>query len=106
MMLWLSDARGVYIPRDFVESFDDFDKRVKGVTAEDKATLLQGPDAEFYWEAWDNVLANAVVTDENGIEYTVYQESDCWLVPKGMEWNDKNETFEWPDESEDEDSGE
>jgi len=104
MLLWLSDTRGVYIPRDFALSFADRDKSVSGVSAEDWKVLEAGPDGKYdwYWEAWDAVCQDAVVTDEHGVKYRVYQDGDCWLVPDGMEWSDEEETFVWPGEEEDE----
>jgi hypothetical protein len=95
--LFLSDARGVYIPRDFATSV----KRdcVSGVSEEDWATLEAGPDNEWYWEAWTDVLDQAVLTDPvSGVKYTVYQDGDCWLIPEGMVWNDQNEFFAWEEE--------
>ena len=110
MLLWLSDARGVYIPRDFANSFADRAKSVKGVSDEDWAILEIGPDStddagnfvpnESYWDVWTDVCDNAVVTDENGHKYTVWQEGDCWLIPVGMEWNEETDGFDWPDERE------
>lgn len=99
-ILFLSDARGVYIPRDFVQSI----KRecLTGVSPEDIA-ILENPDDEYYWEAWGNVLDKAVVTDDKGQKYSVYQDGDCWLIPDGMEWSDKIEFYCWPeDKDEDE----
>lgn len=98
MMLWLSDARGVYIPRDFATSFVDRAKNVSGVDAEDWAILEAGPDHEFYWDTWSDVEQNAVITDENGVKYRVYQDGDCWLIPEGMEWNEETDSFEWPED--------
>ena len=43
-LLWLSDARGVYIPRDFANSFSNRAKDVTGVSDEDWAILEAGPD--------------------------------------------------------------
>ena len=110
MLLWLSDARGVYIPRDFAESFADRAKHVDGVSDEDWSTLELGPDYqnaegetvynEPYWDTWNDVCNNAVVTDEHGNKYRVYQDGDCWLVPVDMEWNDETESFDYPDERE------
>ena len=101
MLLWLADNRGVYIPRDFANSFADRAKHVSGVSAEDWAILEKGPDEECYWDAWENVLNNATVTDDKGIKYRVYQDGDCRLIPEGMEWDDESQTFIWPDDSED-----
>lgn len=96
MLLWLSDARGRYIPRDFAASFEDRNECVSGVSQEDWAVLDAGPDHEWYWEAWDAVCDNAIITDEHGVKYRIYQDGDCWLVPDGMEWDDETQTFGWP----------
>lgn len=98
MMLWLSDARGVYIPRDFAKSFADRAKNVSGVTDEQWAILEAGPDHELYWDVWTEVCDDAVVTDENGVKYRLWQEGDLWLIPEDMEWNEDEQTFKWPEE--------
>ena len=102
-MLWLSDSRGIYIPQDFATSFANRDSCVSGVSAEDWAILEFGPTHELYWEAWDDVEQSAIVTDENGVKYSVYQNGDCWLIPAGMEWSDRDEFFVWPDDNEESD---
>ena len=103
MLLWLSDVRGQYISHDFANSFSDRDKNVSGVDKDDWLILEAGPDHEYYWEAWEDVSNNAVITDENGVKFTVYQNGDCWLIPEGMEWDDREECFKYPEEeSEDE----
>ena len=99
MMLWLSDARGVYIPRDFALSFKDRTKSVAGITDADW-TILEDPDHEWYWDAWADAIDRAIVTDENGHKYFLHQEGDLWLVPQGMDWDEDNQSFEWLEESE------
>lgn len=99
VMLWLSDARGVYIPRDFAASFKDIALSISGVSPEDWA-ILEDPDHEWYWDTWDTVCDNAIVTDENGDKYRVYQDGDCWLIPAGMEWNDEKDFFDYPSKNE------
>ena len=89
MQLFLSDARGVYIPRDFAQSI----KRecVTGISEKDYAILEAGPDYEWYWNVWDDVLNNAVVTDPtSGTVYTVYQDGDCWLIEQGAALNSED----------------
>jgi hypothetical protein len=78
-ILLLSDARGVYIPRDFT-SFIDF-TRVRNVTPDDYAILAIGPDHREYWEAWCTILDNAIVTDTDGNEYYLHQDGDLWAIP-------------------------
>ena len=101
MILFLSDARGVYIPRDFATSWDSTERarRISGVSDEDWAVLEAGPDSDGYWDVWLEVEENAVVTDDNGVKFFVYQEGDCWLVPVGMDWDDETETWVWPDDA-------
>jgi hypothetical protein len=100
MMLWLDDHRGVYIPRDFANSFRDRAKDVAGVTADDWTVLEAGPDHECYWDVWSDVLDCATVTDENGVIYRLHQDGALWLVPEGMEWNDATDMYDWPDDRE------
>jgi hypothetical protein len=97
-MLWLSDARGQYIPRDFASSFADRDKSVSGVTPEDWAILEAGPDHEEYWAAWNDVCEHAVITDDSGTCFNIHQDGDCWLIPDGMEWSDAEDFFVWNDD--------
>jgi hypothetical protein len=101
-LLWLSDARGIYIPRDFAASFKDRSKHVSGVSDEDWAILDAGPDHELYWDAWTEVCDDAVVTDDKGVRFTLWQDGDLWLIPEGMEWSDEHDQFRWPDEDEEE----
>lgn len=101
-LLWLDDHRGIYIPRDFARSFADRAKSVTGVTDADWEVLEAGPDHEFYWDTWSDVEGNAVVTDDNGVKFTVHQDGACWLIPEGMEWSDKDEFFVWPSEDDEE----
>ena len=94
-ILWLSDARGIYIPRDFA----DIDRsRVAHVSVDNWEILESGPDHEWYWDAWDEVLCGAVVTDDRGQRYTLYQDGDLWLIPEDMEWSDREDWYVWPDE--------
>ena len=98
MILWLSDSRGIYLPRDFAKSFADRARCVRDVKDEDWAILEAGPDHEQYWDAWLEVSEKAVITDNNGVKYTVWQCNDCWLVPIGMRWDDEADTYVWPEE--------
>ncbi len=92
-LLWLSDSRGVYIPRDFALSFTDRSD-VSGVTAEQWEILEDSHHTE-YWETWDEVLDDAIVTDEKGVQYRLYQQGDLWLIPIGMEWDEETDDFVW-----------
>ena len=77
LKLLLNSARGVYIPRDFVEEFDL--TKFKNIEPED-VTVLHDPDHPDYWSAWDNVLQYATHTDEQGFEWHLWQDGDLWMV--------------------------
>jgi len=94
--LWLDANRGVYIPRDFANSFADRAVQVLGVSGEDWAILESGPDAENYWDAWTEVLNNAKIVDASGNIFWLYEDDDLWLIPEGMEWNEEIGFFAWP----------
>ena len=62
----LSDARGIYIPRDFIDDvFYEVGKSWKGISEGARLSISEGPDNEYYWDNWDDVLNNAVFTDGN-----------------------------------------
>jgi hypothetical protein len=70
-------ARGIYVPQFFAE----MGLKTEGVKAEDLAILAEGPDHEFYWEAWDDVLRDGVVILTDGQRCHLYQDGDLFLVP-------------------------
>jgi hypothetical protein len=82
-ILYAVSSRGVYIPQFFAESI----KRecVSGLESDPDAMadIIAGPyGCHQYWEAWDYILDNAVVTDPStGQRYSLYQDGDLWLVP-------------------------
>jgi len=113
IQLFLDSARGQYIPRDFARSV----KRdaVSGIDLKDLDYLALGPGGcldecetlqegesergEFYWDTWQTVLDNCLITDDKGQEFKLYQDGDLWLVPNDWEWIQQLETFA-PAESE------
>jgi hypothetical protein len=102
-LLWFSDSRGVYIPRDFASEFHRKHRdsaHVEGVTREQFAILEEGADQEDYWDTWEDVLRDARVIDRAGNQYTLHQDGDLWFIPIGMEWSD-TEGWVWPKEGDD-----
>jgi hypothetical protein len=75
----LDGARGIYVPRDFATGFTDW----KGIKPEDLGILKAGPEHEFYWEAWDDVLQSAYFTDDVGRVWGLEQDSDLFAVAHG-----------------------
>lgn len=84
VILILSSARGIYIPRDFI--CDDYNEialehcKAWGLN-ESNIECWQdaaNPDSEFYWEAWEWILSNAEYKAGNGDKYRLYQDGDLW----------------------------
>lgn len=92
-ILYADSARGVYIPQHFAESVRR--ECVSGVTQEEWDILMHGPNGEdypeWYWDTWNDVEQNALVTDSNGAQYRLYQDGDLWLVP--VEWSPEDNAW-------------
>lgn len=69
-------SRGVYIPQAFGQHCNE---NWHGVSAENRQTLINGPDDEWYWEAWDSVL-NSAYFEKDGNKWTLYQDGDLWAM--------------------------
>src|SRR5690554_4916579 len=74
-------ARGIYIPQFFAKTV--YRDKLRGVSAEDLATLETGPDDEWYWEAWEDVLDNAEIHD-GGHVYKLYQDGDLFAYCEAL----------------------
>jgi len=94
-VLYLDSTRGIYIPRDFAQSFART-KYISGVSNTDLEILEEGPSGALYWDVWTDVLNNAIITGDDGIPYLLFQDNDLWLIPVGMEWSDETDFFIWP----------
>lgn len=80
--LLLSDARGIYIPRDFVQGFDL--TKWQGIP-EWAVQECSDPDNEGYWDAWCEILDRATFTAEDGRVFHLHQNGDLWaLCYEGM----------------------
>ena len=96
----LSDNRGVYIPQNFAEGFmphywglDDND--------EDIATLRKGPDAEWYWDAWESILTRAKHVDPDGNVWLLSQDGDLFAYCEALMTTDEFvDFFGWAPEDE------
>jgi len=78
--LLISDAAGVYIPKEWCEACADY-PGWSGFDKDDVETCLAGPDEEWYWEAWDNISQNAEFTNpKDGSKWMLWQDGDLWAV--------------------------
>jgi hypothetical protein len=83
--LVLSDSHGVFIPQIYCEGADEEWAQSVGVDYRDVETCQAGPDHEWYWEAWNNIL-NEAHTVVDGVTWRLVQDGDLFEVPDGYEW--------------------
>lgn len=83
--LVLSDTCGIYIPQLFCSDIDEHWANYAGVDYADVLVCQEGPDHEWYWEAWQAILDNASITSD-GVTWRLHQDGDLWEVPDGYEW--------------------
>ena len=76
--LLLSDSRGIYIPRDFL----DFDK-FRSQLSDEEIETLSNPENEWYWETWGSVLNREFLID--GTEYRLHQDGDLFAYKASMD---------------------
>jgi hypothetical protein len=89
--LLLSDSRGIYIPRDWVMYYQDI-AAMDGVRPENIEILKAGPDHEWYWEAWDEVLgmAHSII---DGKKWYLWQDGDLFAVCEELMTDEEYKDF-------------
>src|ERR1700681_2565627 len=87
--LLLSDARGQYIPRDFVTGFDL--SRWEGITPAN-IEACSDPENEWYWDNWTSICDNATFT-ENGHVWRLSQDGDLWAMCFELMSNEEKKNF-------------
>lgn len=106
VVLILTDARGIYIPRDFV--CDDYNEiaiehcEAWGIKLED-AEVLQNPENEWYWDTWNDVLNCAEFTDSEGNKFKLHQDGDLWGICYDKMTNEEKENFGFDMETDEDD---
>lgn len=83
--LLVDEARGIYVPQSFAESYQAHEW---GIGEEDESILMAGPDAEDYWDTWDDVIKQAIYEDDDGMKWTLYQDGDLWAIREDHEWEE------------------
>lgn len=84
----VSDHQGIYIPQVFAERFN-----WSGISIDDLKTIEEGPDAEYYWEAWDNILNDAFHNDKDGFTWRLYQDGDLFAWCDQLMTNEEYKDF-------------
>ena len=93
IQLLLSDSRGIYIPRDFLEGFDMNQWNIDSKYIE----RLSSPDNEWYWDNWDVVLNNAKHTDKDGNVWHLWQDGDLWAICPVLMTDEEKQNFGFED---------
>lgn len=74
--LLIDGNRGIHIPNNFYRNFD-----FEAWSLEfEKYADLASVDNEHYWEAWDELLAEASYVDESGKIWSLEQDDDLFAV--------------------------
>lgn len=73
----LSDARGIYIPRDFVEGFD---VTLWGLDPDSwEVQTCKDPDNLLYWDAWHEILEGAEYRTGK-FTFRLHQDGDLFAI--------------------------
>lgn len=94
--LLLSDARGIYIPQNFIEQFS---LELWHIDANSWAAKeCANPENENYWDAWSDILDQAFYTDSEGNKFTLYQDGDLWALCFERMTRDEKQNFGFEDD--------
>ena len=80
-------AHGIYVPQVWAKRYGEAAAASAGISPEDVADLLRGPEADTYWESWDQVLDNYCHTVD-GVKHYLYQDGDLFECPETYEWSE------------------
>ena len=89
----LSDARGQYIPRDFIANFDITQWGIDPNSWEAN-TCAAGPDAPDYWDAWRCILDKAEFK-EGPHTWTLHQDGDLWAMCYELMTDEEKRNFDF-----------
>ena len=101
----LSDARGIYIPQNFVEMFDReawglSDPKFDGAWE----VCAEGCEAEcvdWFWEEWDEILNHAEYKCGDHTWY-LHHDGNLWAVCPELMTNEEKKNFGWEIDEDDE----
>lgn len=80
---------GIYCPQFAMEQIRDKRLICKNYSeVEQYFSDLSTPDNDFYWDAWSDLIDNAILLDSDGNEYYIDHSEDIWAVPVGTSFED------------------
>jgi hypothetical protein len=73
---------GIYSPQVFVERYQHYIRPDLKTPARNEYLneVLRGPDDPNYWESWEELVNYIVITDDDDIEWTVYEDEGIYLI--------------------------
>lgn len=86
--LLVNDAHGIYIAQLFCKQYLPYITNAEELK-EDIDICIDGPDNEYYWEAWDTLLNRIELTNDNKEKFSIgnlYESGDLWAIPEGYEY--------------------
>lgn len=105
--LVLDSHHGVYIPQLFGKmvlhavlsnhettttfNLAGVDYVANGLSVDDIAEIRKGPEAEWYWESWENVLNATWYEGDTLNQFELAHDEDLWLKATCLEDDDEDE---------------
>ncbi len=76
----IDSVAGIYLPQEFVRLFNRYIVNHRDLLED--LEILRDPEHEWYWEAWDSVLFNAILKGDDGTLYylTLSENGDLLAV--------------------------
>lgn len=88
--LLVSDQHGIYVPKAFAERYDL--SLWSNIDPDDLRIIEEGPDAEFYWDAWNSILSSAEYRHDGKV-FRLYQDGDLWAYCEDLMTPEERENF-------------
>ena len=92
VQILIDGASGIYLPQRFVNEFELTQWGIT-LTEEDRTSIIDGPESEWYWEIWETVLDSAEYKDKAGHKWTLSQDVDLFAVRDDMTEDEYSEIF-------------
>ena len=73
----VGDAHGIYVPQVFINNFDL--SLWDNIDEDDIETIKSGPETEYYWDAWNNILESAEYK-AHGKTFKLHQDGDLFAI--------------------------
>jgi len=86
--LLIDDHAGIYVIQEFCQRYLPYIVN-RDELQEDIDICLAGPDHDEYMEAWDNLIDNVKLTNDNGQMFSIGnlpESGDLWAIPEGYEF--------------------